>query len=123
MTDDQFAVIDYDEHGHPKVRYCLDPREVTVIRDPERGGEVIGYVREPAGPVPQPLRLPPRDKSWLRTDDEGDMEEQRPRRRWFPPREGGYTTGEDAQGAAAPPPPPPGPGGVPGPRRRRWWRR
>lgn len=58
MTD-RFDVIGYDEHGHPKVRYCLDPREVTVIRDPERGDTVFGYVWEPVGPVPSPLRAEP----------------------------------------------------------------
>lgn len=73
MTDDQFAVIGYDENGRPKLRYCLDPREVTIIRDPERGDEVIGYVWEPVGPVPSPIRTdPPR-----LTDDEFEDLKQR----------------------------------------------
>lgn len=59
MTDDQFAVIGYDENGHPKIRYCMDPREVTIVRDPERDGEVIGYIWEPVGPVPSPIRTNP----------------------------------------------------------------
>lgn len=108
MTD-RFDVIGYDEHGHPKVRYCLDPREVTVIRDPERGDTVVGYVWEPVGPVPSPLRAEPMppltDEQYeelkgrflaalheppVRLDDgiDGhsiDMEEQRGprRRRWW----------------------------------------
>jgi hypothetical protein len=58
MTD-EFAVIGHDEHGHPHVRYHLDPREVTIVRDPARGDEVIGYVWEPTGPVPQPVQTDP----------------------------------------------------------------
>lgn len=52
MTD-RYDVIGYDEHGIPKLRYCLDPREVTIIRD---GDTIVGYIWEPVGPVPQPIR-------------------------------------------------------------------
>lgn len=58
MTD-RYDVIGHDEHGIPKLRYCLDPREVTVIRDPERGDAIVGYVWEPVGPVPLPIRTDP----------------------------------------------------------------
>ena len=61
----------------PKVRYCLDPREVWIIRDPERDGEVIGYVWEPTGPVPQPVRA----DTWANPRLIGRSESRRERRR------------------------------------------
>ncbi len=126
MTD-RYDVIGHDEHGIPKLRYCLDPREVTVIRDPERDGEVIGYIWEPVGPVPQPIRTDPPPR--LTAAEIEDLKQrflaaQRKPQRWYPPREGGYTAAPHTGHAdTGPPPPPPGAGGVGTPRRRRWWRR
>jgi hypothetical protein len=74
---DEFAVTKRDEHGRPHVRYCLDPSEVTIIRDPERGDEVIGYIWEPVGPVPQPIRTHP----WANPRLIGRSESRRERRR------------------------------------------
>lgn len=60
-----------------RIRYCLDPREVTVIRDPENGDAIIGYVWEPVGEVPQPIRTHP----WANPRLIGRSESRRQRRR------------------------------------------
>lgn len=57
MTDDQFAVIERDDDGIPKVRRMLDPREVSTVRGPD--GDVCGYLWEPVKPQDPDWRLDP----------------------------------------------------------------
>lgn len=44
MTDDQFAVVERDENGEPKISHWLDPNEVSVVPGPDGP---VAYVWEP----------------------------------------------------------------------------